>query len=630
MRAEEPANARSAQSRDYEAGWLYAQVHSRRSRGLLSSWQPWLLASVAVHAILFVALAQVAFGSRTVMPKAVIQLDTDIVELFRDAPVTHRSVIDMEEVETTGGRAAELKKALTGSSEPVALMKVEKVRPGDLDLDLLGSKSAPRTTDWTSRADLTQSVDTGGRDHRSVLNVLSQCILSDVSAGRLLVVILFDESRSLLRERALMNKQLERTFNELKFAMSDRQHRRLSWAVVSYSEKPRVHLKPTRDTEKVRQALGAMPVDESGQENVLKAVSFAVEEFKKGADRKIIVVVTDEQGDDVGLGPEDSTSQKKALERTVEACRKATTRVYVLGREAMLLRASLWVFAEELGRGGNLERGLPTCRREVPSSLHYLLMGSNSIPSGFGCYSLSLLADKTKGQFLILSTEAPRYKDANLERYAPEWAYPDTYDERTRKSKLRSGMVKIIAEMNEDLPPYRALCEENYGTQRVRWRELIKLVDKKVEWCDDSTKELRRLEGALGKEDHARRHWEANHDLLTAHVLKLKAMLLQLREPLVKLEKRDRHPLDWPDDRDMAIGYRVGRADPATRPELARGRKEDDALRAARQALERVARKHPGTPWAESARAELRTMVPLGLTFTIQPRNPRYGPHANL
>ena len=325
-----------------QPGWLSARVHGRGG-GMHGSWA-WLIVSIGLHSLVLIILAGIRFGAVAQEEKADIEIQTDLVETFRIEPKIYRTQLDPSKAVSAAERAAQLQRALLGSGKQVPVMDVDTLDLGAIGVDLLGRKGGGRDSDWPGGGNLTGKVDTGtGRDYQSVLDTMAREILDQIDKRRLLIVILFDESQSLLDDRKLVSAQLERTFADLKFTMTDRQEKRLKWAVVSFSTAPRMWLPPTESVEKVRRAIAKMRIDQSGKENVLGGIDYCVRELSREADRMFILLVTDEQGDDVGLEADAPPRKRRAMKDTIDACRQRKTSVFVLGREAMLNHASIWI-----------------------------------------------------------------------------------------------------------------------------------------------------------------------------------------------------------------------------------------------------------------------------------------------
>ena len=621
MSGQSPANPPPPAPKPPQAGWLYERIH--RSERPKSSWMPWLVASVVLHALIFGLLAMVSLSTGGAVRQPDIVVNTDIVEIFREEPVTRRSVITGEAAQSRGDRAAQLAEALKPAGEGVTPMGVDTLDLSGLDKDLLarrgpsagaegmgGAGGSPTASDLTRRV----SRPGGKRDYKAVLDDLALSIADRGRRGRVTAVILFDESQSLLDARKLVSDQLERTFADLKFEITETEEKRIRWSVISFSAQPKMLLEPTRDISKVREAVARMPKDPAGSENVLRAIEFAVE--KLATDRLMILLVSDEQGDDIGLSEKTYPSRITALQRTVDLCRKNKTEVYVLGQEAMLSQGTLFLYIEALKKSGYLMRGLPTCRPEVLGHTDRLGSRNLYIPSGFGCYSLSLLADRTGGRFFILSDKESPYDEAAMLAYEPEWCYPNEYDERTRQSPLRKAVLEAVEEAPRKVyAPDWQFVDTTWPRQQYAWTQMTRRIGETTRWCDKTIDELLALRKRLPEEKQARKRWEANLDLTVALLYKLKAMEMEYAAHLDQAAKSKDYPVKPPVTPEKRLIWRLdiprdGKA------AWAGGRDEQNARERATQALESVARTHANTPWAARAKDELLWMKPMRLDYT--------------
>ena len=610
-------DADAVEGGDQGAG-LYAQVRGRRRRGLSTFWGEGFAVSVVLHIIALIILAGIKFSGPP--PEvAPIRIDTDFVEAFKPEPVTVRSVINMDRTTSIADQGAKLAGKLAVKDRPVPIMDVDRLDIGGLGFDLLARKDKPVASMPYRTGDLTGKVHhEGGRDYESAMDALARPIVSEVKRRRLLVCILFDGSRSLLKERDLLSAQLQQTFDELKFAVTERQEKRIKWAVVSFGKETRLELKPTRDIRKVQKSLASMPMDESGEENVLKGINFCLNhsELRRKAARMFILLLSDEEGDDIGLGGK-TTQEKIALKRAVQACKRKKTRVFVLSRDALFLAPGYHYYQTIDGEScyGYQDLGLSTCRQELALPAWWLPLGDYYTPrrpAGFGCYALSMLAHQTGGTFFIISDKASVYKANDLRPYEPEWCYPDQYDKRNKSSALRKTLRRITSEFYQGLS--WGAYHGSWSEVKPKWSNYGRMLRSKDNWCDKNIRKLSSLEGKSGREKHARKRWEANYDLTLAQLYKMRVMLAE-HGKAVKWMLANPPPVPGPKPKsehkvDLRYAlYLASRGDKTIR--LARGREQQNAREKAIKALEKVIRKHPGTPWAATAQHELDTIVPV-------------------
>ncbi len=601
-----------------QPGWLSMRVHGSPG-GRRNSWA-WLIVSIAVHLLALIVLAGMRFGAGHVEEKAPdIEIQTDIVETFRAEPKIYRTQVDVSKAQSAAERAAQLRRALLGDGDQVPVMDVDALDLGGIGADLMGRKKQGRDTDMPGGAELTGKVNTGTRrDYQSVLDNMAREVLDRIEKRRLLIVILFDESQSLLDDRKLVSAQLEQTFADLMFSMSDKQEKRLKWAVVSFSSAPRMCLPPTRSVEKVRGAIAKMRIDRSGKENVLGGVNYCVRELSREAERMFILLVTDEQGDDVGLEADAPPRKRRAMKEAVAVCRDAKTAVFVLGREAMLNHGNIWTHIPGLKAPGWLMRGLSGCRQETPTRHDWLRMNLGYVPSGYGTYSLSLLAARTNGAYFILSDKKSPYGEKAIKPYEPEYVYPDEYDTRVRESAVRSEINDILSHMYDGLWHHWEFCKPDWSMQVQRLQQIDHQYKTKLAWVDGKIQKLLALEKQVRKEKHARKRWEANFDLTLAHLYKMQAQIMQFRAHAQFAMKQKGFPKRPPRDPKKGMILYMRPALPDDRKaKFIGGSAARSSMRKAHRACAIVQRKHGGTPWAARAKIEDRNILPVRWEFRI-------------
>ncbi len=249
---------------------------------------------------------------------------------------------------------------------------------------------------------------------------LTHEILASLEQRPTLVAWLFDQSGSLRGERAAILKRFRRIYVELAIAQRARDEERgasetgssdtsLLTAVIGFGATPRLLTpKPAERFAEVEAAVEAIEDDETGTENVFTAVATAANKFrtyesaKNGRRRVMIVVFTDEAGDDAD-----------ALDATAELCRKFAMPVYVVGRPAPFGRDLAYVkWIDPDPRYDQRPQWVPV--RLGPESampellkLRFADRGEEELlDSGFGPYALTRLCYETGG--LYFSTHPNR------------------------------------------------------------------------------------------------------------------------------------------------------------------------------------------------------------------------------
>ncbi len=152
-------------------------------------------------------------------------------------------------------------------------------------------------------------------------------IKGQLAKGDLLVVWLFDASRSLVDDRQRVASRLHPFFEEVSASRSEASRHRLLNAVVSFGKGMKQQVAPTEFSERIIQAIEKLGIDESGYENVFTAIARSAQLYRKGwmEGQLVLVVWTDETGDDI-----------HELEKTIKICRVNRASVSIVGPSSVL------------------------------------------------------------------------------------------------------------------------------------------------------------------------------------------------------------------------------------------------------------------------------------------------------
>ena len=335
-------------------GPTHRQIFAPTDIAELMNQAPWWVVSLVIHGILLIVLATISFTGPPQKRKEVM-INTEFVEIEEyERPVTTRNVLSEETVESESVEEV-AESQLDDVSAEVPVMRVAPISMSDIAGLVTTGAGFDFNASGSGMGGLLGRVGTGGHfTIKTVVDALAGEILKSIQKHDLLVVMLFDESKSLLEDRKLIARQVQKTIGDLKKEMTPKEAARLKWAVVSYGEKATRWLNPTGDLEKVVEATGKVKVDTTGKENVIEALNFTMKNFGALGKPMFVVLVTDEEGSDV-TKQEEVTA---ALQRMVAA----KTRLFVFGREAsyQLPKIKEWLRdknGERLGPWGDADRG---------------------------------------------------------------------------------------------------------------------------------------------------------------------------------------------------------------------------------------------------------------------------------
>lgn len=471
---------------------------------------------------------------------------------------------------------------------------------------------------------------TGVAGAEGAIDRLTHEILMSLEERKTLVVWLFDQSGSLNRQRAEILDRFDRIYEELNliedsgnqaFENDDESEPALLSSIVAFGSNVTLLTKqPTEDVSELKNAIGSIQTDESGVENVFKAVYMAAQEYQglrkvsrrtKEPERNVmIVVVSDEAGDD-----------QNGLDPTVNFCRKLEIPVYVVGVPAPFGRAETlvkWVDPDpqydQTPQWGRVSQGPESLAPErIKLSFSGEPEDAAPIDSGFGPFALTRLCVETGGVYFTVhpnrntrrnvsqrETEAfsayiKRFFDPQtMRRYRPDYVSAEEYWRGVSSNKVRSSLLQAaqrswVAQLEPPQLRFEKLDEARFVNEVTQAQRAAALLEPKVNELYTILK--------IGEPDRIREtspRWQAGFDLAMGRVLAVKArteayntMLAQAKQGL-RFEKEKSNTWTLVPSDEINGGSRVKRT-------------ADEA----REYLERVITDHAGTPWALLAQREL-------------------------
>ena len=427
-------------------------------------------------------------------------------------------------------------------------------------------------------SDLSVRLGTGRRRSQTAKNVLLIWIM-DASVS-------MKDDQEAIRERLW---EIDSKFREREGAGD------LKQAVIYYSDRPHLWLKPTSDVDAVMEAVENIEVSPPGTiENTMAAIMFAASRFRSlgtGAG-KVAVLVDDDS-------PDDSARTEEAL----RALKQARMQLFVINRECPfqsqnLLEHYRWVDedGEEYSGRGLVHRGPETALPEISGigfgGFSWGHWGSGAsdrgrIMSGFGIYDISRLAYHTGGAYYILDPDAEKapYDWDFMESYRPELVSRAEYERRTSRNPYKRSVRAVTKQWNSKLPAWGW-----FGYPQAR--EMLTKCEKKLAEADRVIKQMERdarmPEESLGKLKSMRR-WPANADLVWASLVLAKHRLRQYQYGLTEFLRQNR---SIPEGHVITVsGVQEVRETEAEKVDRA----------AVIRAMRFVANRHPRTPWGNVA-----------------------------
>lgn len=468
----------------------------------------------------------------------------------------------------------------------------------------------------------------GATGAEGAIDRLTHEILTSLEQRPTMVVWLFDQSGSLREERSRIIKRFRRIYEELGVidaadnpAFRRHQDKPLLTAVVGFGAEPTMlTAEPTDRIEKIESAIRNIEDDKSGQENVFQAVGMVAEKFrtyrsaKNGKRHVIIVVFTDEAGDDI-----------PQVDDTVGVCRKYAMPVYVVGRPAPFGRQTAYVkYIDPDPRFDQRPQWVPVSlgpESLMPEllKLRFAQQGDEEelLDSGFGPYALTRLCYETGGLYFAshpnrvvgrrisgdetnnLSAHISMFFEPDaMRRYQPDYLPAQEYMRLLQSNGARRALIQA-AEMSWTSPMENVRLRFPKRDE-AELAQLLSLAQRSAAILQPKIDAICQTLLA-GEEERPRLEelrWRAGYDLALGRALAVKARTDGYNVMLA--EAKQGKP--FKDEKNNTWVLRSTEAYANTSLEKLAAK--------AKTYLERVIEEHPRTPWAALAERELAT--PLG------------------
>ncbi len=577
------------------------------SRNRLQTYES-LTGSFALHGAVLAALAllTVARPERKDPPRVLRAFDRPQEELTQRLDESTLPAESLSLVPTTALAIGGSSSSMTpGAGPTLDQTVVESVGAGgpvgqvslaDVSLKAMPSEKLAEGLGMESPGEPSAVVD----GYSGAMDQTTQEILLMLAQGKVLVVWLFDESESMKEDRQEIRDRVKRIYEELGLSAASKDEA-LFTAVASYGDEVTIHTRrPTDDLDVIRAAIEEVPIDESGTENMCKAIVDTIAKHRRygaqGGRHLALIVVTDESGDD---GDE--------IEFAIAAAREANCRIYVMGRESPFGYPYLyrtWTH-EDTGLTFWLQvnRGPETPFVELLQT-NGLRSRHDAHSSGFGPYEQMRLCRETGGIFYMLPSVEPnvvgadnrKYELQAMRPYLPDLTSRQEYEIERDASPLRRMIWEVVATLN----PWQHSelnLEERFPLKMEELATAIAAQQKKVVLhfpvYDAAEKRLEELKRERQQEPSPR--WQANYDLLYAQVLCYKVRVYEYAaylDAFLKNPKAIKKP-------DTTFWLTTTRARTIT------GETTAAYVERAKAMFEAIVANHPGTPYANRANWEL-------------------------
>ncbi len=488
---------------------------------------------------------------------------------------------------------------------------------------------------------------------------ISQEILRSLEDNKTLVVWIFDQSISLLEQRARIENRLDKVYRELREAgvlgaktHAQIQDYRLHTDVIAFGQSINPMLpRPATNFDQVRKAIREIKRDDSGIENVMAAVMTAADRHKglhkidsstgKRKRAVLLIVVSDEAGDDGGL-----------TDQAIQMCRTNQIPVSVIGVPAPFGRRATevkWVDSDpQFDQSAQIALVNQGPESMMPERLRLDFTGDfndlEMIDSGFGPFDLTKLCYETGGTYFAVhpnrgkrsvkwhevanySAYLRHFFDADvMKRYRPDYVTGAEYQQMITANAMRGALVRAAAFTSTG-----ALARPQLRFPKFEEAQFVSLVTRAQRAAAIVEPKLNQLYDMLkvGEQDRPEEkapRWQAGYDLAMGRTLaaKIRAETYNMMLALVKTKLKFDSPANEQTPQNNTWVLR-----PANTVET--GSRSEKLAQKAKDYLQRVVADHPGTPWALIAQRELAT--PIGWswrqTYITPPNQRRARPNRN-
>ena len=595
---------------------------------------PFWAFSLVFHVILIIVLARILVPPQEDRQVRISAATEEQVALEEDLPPVQTQIVITPTIGMDSPDLLELAADLSTLPDSEIEHDIESLLP-EIDLgEVMTHLEFDRATaDRVSSLPVKGSVGQSVASANGAIDRITQEILLSLDERKTLVVWLFDQSPSMIRQRQQISERFERVYRELDVlaasgnsAFSKHGEEPLLSTVYAFGQNfSRVLSEPTSDVAVLQKAVNEIGMDPSGIENVFSAVIQAAVDFQKL--RKVnratgerprnvmIIVVSDEAGDD-----------QPRLDECVNLCVGLEIPVYVIGVPAPFGREETqvrWVDPDprfdQTPQWAVVHQGPESI---LPERLKLDFVGGNfddleMIDSGFGPFALTRLCYETGGIYFAVHSSRDlgrRVRAADIDdyssylqhffdpqvmkRYRPDLVSQQTYLQRLSQSKARQSLVQAaqmsrVGALEAPIRVFPKLDEAAFVNLVNRAQRSAALLEPKL---DQLYNILRQGESDRATESSPR--WQAGYDLAYGRVLANKVRAEAYNGMLALIKTR----LQFQNERNNTWVLQPAET-------ITTGSQAVAMAEKARFYLQRVVDEHPGTPWALLAERELATPV---------------------
>ena len=576
-------------------------------RSVLDSLRPILMdatgwsVSLVLHGALFLGLGMFHLATQQDADTTIISsLEQDQIEPDFDVAITDQIGSGAEVTSLTAG-APQAQQVAATPEQPIEPIRDETDKGPQLQDD---SQEIEIPKDV-----MVASINTTGNGTENVqggtegaIDRLTLELAQSLRQKKTLVIWLFDGSQSMVKRRDMIANRFENVYKQLD-SLEVNKDKALKTAVMYFQEKNTFLTdKPVDDIRPLLPKIRSIPANkDTPKEFVFAAVQAAIKQYTKYREGRnvMLIVVTDERGDDAGASGE-------YLDQTIMLARRNAFKCYTVGNASLFGREEsyvMWEYEDKTTEELPVDGGPETVR---PEALAVGFWGDRGpdlsrMSSGYGPYALTRLCKETGGLYFIVEEGAgQKFNSAIMRNYQPEYKPIKDYDMALAKNKAKAALVMAATKSKVDkinLPP---LVFAAYTDNKLR--EELTEVQRPAAVLDFKMNELYQIlaQGEKDRDKITEPRWRAAYDLAMGRVLAMRARIFGFNRMAAEMKGLPKPFTNKANNEWRLVPSKKSDATPDVK------KMEKQAL----TYLKRVIDEHPDTPWALQAQRELET--PLG------------------
>lgn len=444
--------------------------------------------------------------------------------------------------------------------------------------------------------------NTGG-----ALDRLTAEIVSNASNKNLNILWLLDASISLSHQREDIQNRFDKILSEIDFSKNP--NYTINHSIFSFGLSYNKLCDFTNDANILKKSFSSIVLDTSGTENVFQTVFELSNIYGKKDPRLMIVIFTDEIGDDVDY-----------LDKAATSCRKKGTMVYVVGSPAPFGKSKTqFKYVDPDPTYDQSEKWVEI--QQGPETLYPMILDIHSLPidtqtldSGYGPFALCSLCSETGGIFFSvhpnrsssvlsrkdispLASNISKFFDTDVMRnYSPDYRSFSLQTKENQSHKIKQSLIQAssirLDIVGEQTLRFNAFTEGDFVNELNKAQRFSAKIEPKINQIltilQTTEKEFDTLKD---------KRWKVSYALAIGRILAAKTRIELYNQVLAEaktgLKKKDQKTNVWVLNHTDKFS--------TSNSQLNKNYKQ------AQYYLNYVVDTYPYTPWAYIANEEIKT-----------------------